>query len=138
MLSEARQQQDLRGIVSQFATAMTDLTQSLGRAPLPADFQAHFDCSLDEIFELLMQLYRPLSAEAVSLGPLALIVLGDLIPGLDIPEKVVLNMLIFQQLPLDEVARSTQLAETRVLGWAALALLRLLPELRARLGVAGQ
>ena len=56
---------------------------------------------------MLMQLYRPLAAEATALGPMALTVLGDLIPGLDTPEKIVLNMLLFQSLPLEDVARST-------------------------------
>ncbi len=138
MLSDARQQQDLRGLASEFATALVGLTKSLGRRPLPADLQAYFHVPLEEVFELLMQLYRLLSVEAVALGPLALALLGDLIPGLDNPEKIVLNMLLFQRLSVEDVASSTQLSETRVLGWASLGLLRVLPELRARRGVAGK
>jgi hypothetical protein len=135
MLGDARQQQDLRGLLNQFEHALARLTQELDWPPLPADFEKDFGVSLDEVFEMLMQLYRPLAAEATALGPMGLTVLGDLIPGLGTPEKIVLNMLLFQGLALNEVARSTQLAETRVLGWAALALLRVLPELRARCGV---
>ena len=135
MLAEARQQLDLRGLASQFEDALALLDERLDWRPLPADFEQHFEVSLDEVFDMLMQLYRPLAAEATALGPMALTVLGDLIPGLDTPEKIVLNMLLFQSLPLEDVARSTQLPETRVLGWAALALLRVLPELRARCSV---
>ncbi len=135
MLSDARQQQDLQGLLNQFEDALARLTHELDWPPLPADLQRQFGVSLDEVFEMLMQLYRPLAAQANALGPIGLTVLGDLIPELEVPEKIVLNMLLFQNLPLKDVARSTQLAETRVLGWAALALLRLLPELRNRCGV---
>lgn len=134
MLGDVRQQQDLRGLLNQFEHALARLSQELDSPPLPTDFEKDFGVSLDEVFEMLMQLYRPLVAEATALGPMGLTVLGDLIPGLGTPEKIVLNMLLFQDLALNEVARSTQLAETRVLGWAALALLRVLPELRARCG----
>jgi hypothetical protein len=132
MLAEVRQQQDLRSLAHQFEEALAALGEELDLPPLPADLQRHFGASLDEVFEMLMQLYRPLAAEATALGPMGLTVLGDLIPGLGTPEKIVLNMLLFQGLSVEDVARSTQLAETRVLGWAALALLRVLPELGDR------
>ncbi len=132
MLSDARQQQDLRGLATQFEHALDDLNQELEWPPLPADLQGRFDVSLDELFAMLMQLYLPLVAEATSLGPMGLTMLGDLIPALGTPEKIVLNMLLFQSLPVEDVARSTQLSETRVLGWAALGLLRLLPKLRGQ------
>ncbi len=132
MLGGARQQQDLVGLVRQFEDVLARLASELDWPPLPADFERHLGVSLDEVFEMLMQLYRPLAGEANALGPIGLAVLGDLIPGLGVPEKIVLNMLMLQGLPLKDVARSTQLPETRVLGWAALALLRVLPELRGR------
>jgi hypothetical protein len=132
MLGDARQQQDLLGLLRQFEEVLARLTSELDWAPLPADFERHLGVSLDEVFEMLMQLYRPLAAETNALGPMGLAVLGDLIPDLAVPEKIVLNMLMLQGLPLKDVARSTQLPETRVLGWAALALLRVLPELRSR------
>jgi hypothetical protein len=132
MLAEARQQNGLQSLARDFEEALALLDHELEVPPLPADFQGHFQLSLDEIFDKLMQLYRPLAAEAHALGPLGMAVLGDLIPQLGTPEKIVLNMLLFQNLPVEQVARSTQLSEVQVLGWAALALLRILPELRTR------
>lgn len=132
MLADARQQNGLQSLARDFEDALALLVHELGVPPLPADFQRHFRISLDEVFDKLMQLYRPLAAEANALGPLGMAVLGDLIPQLGIPEKLVLNMLLFQNLPVEQVARSTQLSEVRVLAWAALALLRVLPELRTR------
>jgi hypothetical protein len=138
MLADARQHQELRALSGQFDHALARLDEELGSPPLPADLQRHLGVSLDEVFDMLMQLYRPLAEEVTVFGPIGLTVLGDLIPELGTPEKIVLNMLLFQRMPLKEVAWSTRLPETRVLGWAALALLRVLPELRARCGVTSE
>lgn len=134
MLADSRQRQDLRGLAQQFAQALGQLGRDLGRPALPDDLRAHFQRPLDEVFELLMQLYDPLAREVLTLGPGALTTLVDLLPGLSGPEKIVLNMLLLQRQSTDEVARSTKLSQTRVMAWAALGLLRVLPQLRAKAG----
>ncbi|HTB69648.1 MAG TPA: hypothetical protein VK707_01535 [Solirubrobacteraceae bacterium] len=131
MLVESRQRNGLQSLVGDFERVLALLDEDMDVPPLPADLQRYLGIPLDEVFDKLMQLYQPLAAEADALGPLGLTLLGDLIPQLGTPEKIVLNMLLFQGLPAAEVGRSTQLSEVRVLGWAALGLLRLLPELRA-------
>jgi hypothetical protein len=132
MVADSRHQNDLRFLAGGFEHALALLSGELDAPPLPADLQRYFGIQLDEVFDKLTQIYPLLSAEASALGPMMLALLGDLIPRLGTPEKVVLNMLIFQGLPVKEVARSTQLPEVHVLGWAALGLLRVLPDLRAR------
>lgn len=134
MLADSRQRQDLRGLAQQFDRALDELGRDLGRPALPGDLGAHFDRPLDELFELLMQLYDPLAREIAMLGSGALTTLVDLLPGLGVPEKIVLNLLFLQRQSADEVARSTKLSQTEVMAWAALGLLRILPQLRAKAG----
>jgi hypothetical protein len=131
MAADSRHQNDLQFLAREFEHALALLSQELDGTPLPADFQKHFGIQLDEVFDKLTQIYPLLSAETNMLGPLMMALLGDLIPRLGTPEKIVLNMLLFQGLPVNEVARSTQLPEVHVLGWAALGLMRVLPDLRA-------
>lgn len=129
MLADAHRHQNVTGLVTQLESALGQLAETLNRPPLPADLESLFNVSLDEVFELLMQAYLPLSRRAAGLGPMDLAALGDLIPNLGTPEKVVLNMLIFQGLAVPAVAKSVQLSETQVMAWAALGLLRILPAL---------
>jgi len=132
MLGHARQRQDLRGLAIQFEHALERLAGDLDRPALPPDLAAHFHQPLDDVFESLMQLYQPLAREVTMLGPGGLTALVDLLPDLGVPEKIVLNMLLLQRLPLEDVAVSTKFSQTRVAGWAALGLLRVLPHLRKR------
>lgn len=134
MLADSRKRQELRGLAQQFEQALGQVGRDLGRPALPDDLRAHFQRPLDEVFDLLRQLYDPLTREVLTLGPGALTTLVDLLPGLSGPEKIVLNMLLLQWQPTDEVARSTKLTHTRVMAWAALGLLRVLPQLRATAG----
>jgi hypothetical protein len=78
----------------------------------------------------LVRIYPVVAEEFSSLGQTALTHLVEALPELGVPERVVLAMLMLQGLPTDRVARSAQLPETQVLGWAALGLLRTLPRIR--------
>jgi hypothetical protein len=129
LLADARRQQNLTGLVTQLEGAVGQLAETLDRPPLPADLRSLFNVSLEEVFEMLMQAYLPLSQRAASLEPMEVAALGDLIPTLGTPEKVVLNMLIFQRLPVAAVSKSAKLTKTQVMAWAALGLLRILPAL---------
>ncbi len=125
MLSGARRQQDLRGVAARFEQAL-DLQQQA----LPFDLASHFQISIDEVFDCLMRLYPLVTDELASLGPAALTSLVELLQELGTPERIVVAMLMLQGLSADRVARSTQLPETQVLGWASLGLLRVLPRIR--------
>jgi regulator of sigma D len=130
MLAEARQQQDLRGTIVQFEAIMDKMSGEKELKVYPADLATFCQCSVDEIFEQLMQIYRPLADEFAGLGPTGMTALVELMPELGPPEREILKMLLLHDMPVKRVAWSNQLSETNVLGWASLALLHLLPRMR--------
>jgi predicted DNA-binding transcriptional regulator AlpA len=130
MLSDARHAQDLRGLAQQLQDVVAQASSELSRPALPADLATSLQVSLDEVQTMLGQVFGYLATELDGLGPNALTTLVDLLPELGKPEKIILNMVFLQRLPTDDVARSTKFPQTEVLAWAALGLLRLLPELR--------
>jgi hypothetical protein len=134
MLADARAAENVRGLIVQFESAVNAVTAELARPALPQDLANAFQRSLDEVFESLSQIYEPLVREVERLGPGASMALVELLPSLGKPEKVILMLLLIHRERLEAAARSTQLPQTRVLGWAALGLLRLLPQLRERAG----
>lgn len=134
MLSEARTFQDLRGLAEQLRGAVSQLSDELSRPALPGDLATCFRVSVEEVHTLLAQALRQLAAEFDRLGPTGPTLLVELLPALGTPEKVVLNLLLVQHLPTEDVARSTKLSQTQVLSWAALALIRVLPVIRQRAG----
>ena len=132
MLAEARQQQDLRGTIVQFEAIMDKMSGETKNKIYPADLATFCQCSVDETFEQLMQIYRLLADEFAGLGPAGITALVELMPELGTPEREIVKMLLLHDMPVQRVAWSNQLSETKVLGWAALALLRLLPRMRTK------
>jgi hypothetical protein len=130
MLADARQGEDLHGLAARVGDALGTLERDCGHSVRPFDLAAHFQVSTDEVFRMLTALYEMLAREVDSLGPVAVTTLVELLPGLGPPEDPVLKMLLLHRLPTARVAWSTQLAESEVLGWGALGLLRLLPRMR--------
>ncbi|HXN36659.1 MAG TPA: hypothetical protein VN892_01355 [Solirubrobacteraceae bacterium] len=126
MLAGARKQHDVRKDLARFEHAL----EGLDRSALPFDLASYLQISTDEVFECLMRLYPLLSGELASFGPVGLTKLVELLPDLGIPERIVLAMLLLQDLPTERVVWSTKYPETEVLGWAALGLLRILPRIR--------
>jgi hypothetical protein len=131
MLAEARQRQDLRGTIVQFEALMDKISGEKGHKVYPADLATFCHCSVDETFEQLMQIYRLLADEFAGLGPGGITALAELMFELGTPEREIVKMLLLHDMSVKRVAWSNQLSETKVLGWAALALLRLLPRMRA-------
>jgi hypothetical protein len=135
MLAEARQQQDLRGTIVQFEAIMDKMSGDTDNRIYPADLATFCQRSVDETFEQLMQIYRPLADEFAGLGPTAITrlvaILTEPEPNeFQPPEREILKMLLLHDMPLKRVAWSNGLSETEVLGWAALGLLRVLPRMR--------
>src|ERR1700678_4463828 len=123
MLAEARQRQDLRGTIVQFEAIMNKMFGETKNKIYPADLAKLCQCSVDETFEQLMQIYRPLADEFAGLGPAGVTALVELMFELEAPEREIVKMLLLHDMPVQRVAWSNQLSETKVLGWAALALL---------------
>jgi DNA-directed RNA polymerase specialized sigma24 family protein len=130
MLANGRQHQDIRATTTELEAVMDRISSETGHRPLPADIAAFCQCSMDEIFERLRQVYPKLAAEFADLGPTAMTTLVELMPELEPPEREILKMLLLHDMPLKRVAWSNQISEPNVLSWAALALLRLLPRMR--------
>jgi hypothetical protein len=128
MLAENRQREPLRDLAARFERAL-----DCEHEALPNDLAVRLQTSLDAVFEHLMRIYPLVAEEFSSLGQPGLTTLVEILPELGVPERLVLAMLMLQGLSVDRVARSVQLPEMQVLGWATLGLLRTLPRLRKEL-----
>ena len=126
MLSESRERRPLREVAAQFEQALEQNNRAL-----PYDLASHFGTSTKQVFAGLMGLYPLVADDFAALGQSALTSLVEFLPELDVPERIVIAMLLLQGKTTDYVAASTQLPGNEVLGWAALGLLRVLPRIRA-------
>jgi hypothetical protein len=126
MLSESRERRPLREAAAQFEQAL-----ELNNEILPAELASRFGITVDQVFDALRGLYPLVADDFEALGQAALTSLVELLPELGVPERIVLAMLLLQGQTTDYVAASTQLPENKVLGWAVLGLLRVLPRICA-------
>lgn len=129
MLAGARKEHDVRKDLARLEHAL----ETLDRSALPFDLASYLQISTDEVFDYLMRLYPLLRGELASFGPVGLTKLVELLPDLGVPERIVLAMLLLQDLPTERVAWSTKYSDVEVLGWASLGLLRILPRIREEL-----
>jgi hypothetical protein len=129
-LKDTQQRQDLRWAIGEYEHELARLAQDGSDTVLPAHLAAAWKVPVAEVFERLMQVYRPLASDFASLGSNGLTLLIRLLPTLMSPESEILRMFLLQDKSARRVAQSNQMSETEVLGWAALALLRLLPRMR--------
>jgi DNA-directed RNA polymerase specialized sigma24 family protein len=138
MIARANRQQSVEELAAQVQATLALLGEKLDHPPEPADLQEHLGGSVDEVFRLLASLYPFLEARIEELDSVAPTALVDLLPGLTTPEKTALTMLLFHGRSPEQAAQSMSLPELTVLGRAALGLLRLLPDIEARVAtVAG-
>jgi hypothetical protein len=126
MLSESRRRRPLRDVAAKFEQAL-----DADNRALPYEIASAFGMPIEHVFEELAELYPLVTEDFTALGPAAVTSLIELLPELDVPERIVLTMLLLQSQTMEYVAASTQLSGNEVVGWATLGLLRVLPRIRA-------
>lgn len=86
--------------------------------------------SVEELLDELEAIHPVIAQEFDSLGAPALRAFSRLVPQLDEPEGEILRMLLLHGMSPRMVARAVERSPAEVSGWAALGLLRVLPDLR--------
>jgi len=132
MLSRVRKERDLDQVAAEFEEQLASASADVGfPAGLHQLAESTGVCE-DELLASLRDLLPTLAGQLNELGSAGGIVLIDLLPSIPHNEKVVLAPLFLQQESIDTVAESAERPVAEVMAWAALGLLRLLPELREK------
>ena len=132
MLSRSRRQEDMASVARRLEEDLARATEDFGSpaglynlAQLLGTDQAELARRLNDVFPVLAE-------ELESFGSIGGSFLIDLLPSIPPNEKVVLAPLFLQRQSVEAVAESVQRPAVEVIAWAALGLMRLLPELRPR------
>jgi AraC-like DNA-binding protein len=113
--------------------SLSEASEELGRPAVLFDLAERMGLVEADLRDDLDLVFPKLAAELEALGSSGLTGLVDLLPNVPKNEKIVLNLLFLQRLSLSDVAGSVGASEAEVIVWTALALLRVLPPLHARL-----
>jgi hypothetical protein len=106
--------------------------RTLRYAHMQTPSNPHLIHSTDEFDELCHRLAIAsdlLAGDLAALARAARAPFAAHLPKMEPPEDDILRRHLFQQEPIPRIAASLQLPETDVLGWAALALMRLIPDM---------
>jgi hypothetical protein len=85
--------------------------------------------STEELAKRLAIASALLAADLATIAPAARAAFASHLPQMEPPEDDILRRHLFEQEPIQRIAASLQLPETDVLGWATLAMIRLLPDM---------
>lgn len=132
MLDEATKLQNLRGLVEELEADVHQLTRELSRPALPADLAEHRGISVHEVHYELTLVLRLLREDLATFDQFAEATITNPQVPLAPPEHKILKMLLDQGKSKRKIAAATGLTETEVTAHAALALLRLIPSIRAQ------
>lgn len=132
MLARERQEQDLTSIARELEKDLAQATEEFGSPAGLYNLAGLLGISQDELRGRLEQVLPVLAQELEALGSTGGIFLIDLLPSIPPNEKIVLAPLFLQRESIAAVAESAQQPVGEVIAWGALGLLRLLPQLRAR------
>lgn len=132
MLSRSRQQEDMASVARQFEEDLARATKDFGSPAGLYNLAQLLGIGQEELAQRLHEVFPILAEELDSLGSIGGIFLIDLLPSIPPNEKVVLAPLFLQGQSVEVVAQSVQRPPVEVVAWAALGLLRLLPDLRVR------
>lgn len=136
MLSRSRQQEDMSAIARTLEEDLARATKDFGSPAGLYNLAQLLGSSQEELVQRLNDVFPVLATELESLGSIGGIFLIDLLPSIPSNEKVVLAPLFLQRQSIEAVAGSVQQPAVEVVAWAALGLLRLLPEIRPRVAKA--
>jgi len=134
MLSRSRQQEDMASVTRQLEEDLARATKDFGSPAGLYNLAQLLGISQEELAQRLNEVFPILAGELDSLGSIGGIFLIDLLPSIPPNEKVVLAPLFLQRQSVETVAESVQRPPIEVIASAALGLLRLLPDLRVRVG----
>jgi hypothetical protein len=132
MLARSRQEQDFSSVVRQLEEDLARATDDFGSPAGLYHFAGLLRISQDDLRHKLEDVFPILAQELEAFGSVGGIFLIDLLPSIPPNEKVVLAPLFLQRQSIEAVAESARQPTSEVIAWAALGLLRLLPELRTR------
>jgi transcriptional regulator with XRE-family HTH domain len=130
-LEQGRHDQAIEDEREVFEHALAEASASIGYPAALYELARHLGADPGEIRARLVTLAPYLIEEFAALGPTAAVALIDLLAELPNNEKLVLSPLFQQAQSLDAVSASVAQPETEILLWAALGLLRILPQLGA-------
>jgi len=130
MLSSARQGDELAVQARRLEKELVKGSKKLGHPALLVEFAAELGEEVQDLRAQLSAIFTRAAAELDAGGSAASTRLIDLLPDLPHVEKVILNMLIFQRLSLEEIADSVQRPLEDIVVWGALGLLRVLSVVR--------
>jgi hypothetical protein len=133
MRSSAQTDRETARLRDELQHSLSEASEGLGRPALLFDLAKRMGLAEADLRGGLKLVFPKLADELEALGSSGLTGLVDLLPNLPKNEKIVLNLLFLQRLSLSDVAGSVRASEGEVIVWAALALLRVLPPLQARL-----
>lgn len=132
MLSRSRRQEDMASVARQLEEDLAQATEDFGCPAGLYNLAQLLDIGQTDLVQRLNDVFPILAEELESLGSIGGIFLIDLLPSIPSNEKTVLAPLFLQRQSVEGVAQSVQRPPVEVIAWAALGLLRLLPDLRVR------
>jgi len=133
MLARTRQEQDLTVVARKLEEDLGRASEDFGSPAGLYNLAQLLQISQAELCERLGEVFPLLAQELDGFGSIGGTFLIDLLPSIPHNEKVVLAPLFLQQQPIAAIAVSVQRPTGEVIAWAALGLLRVLPELRMRI-----
>jgi hypothetical protein len=132
-ISRARERRDNTATLGTYEELLADAKAELGRPATGAELAARSDMSLENFLEGLADLNRVVHDELKSYGPGALKVVSRAVLELAEPEAEISRMSLLHRMSRRKVSRALELRDVTIDGWATLALLRILPVVRAEL-----
>lgn len=135
MKSAAEPREEIGLRFAELSAALQNASARKGDPALLFEFAGFQGSEMSGLMAALAELLPYAVERYDALGPSASIGLIDLLPGLPENEKVAVSQTVQQRLALSAVAASVQRPEVEVAAWIVLGLMRLLPELEARLAI---